>query len=144
VVVVSSTQITATFAIGAGAALGNRNITVTTAGGTTTAVSFAVLPPAPTITSITPAPMTRGAVNQAVTVNGTNLGTAASFAAAIQVLDGGGVNVTSSISLQAGSFTAAAAQLKWNWTIPTTLTAGTYTMIVTTPSGTTSRGFTVN
>lgn len=43
--VVSSTQITATFTIAALAALGDRNVTVTTSGVTTNAVTFTIAPP---------------------------------------------------------------------------------------------------
>jgi hypothetical protein len=43
VTVVSATQITATFTIGSSASAGNRNVTVTTSGGTSGAVTFTVV-----------------------------------------------------------------------------------------------------
>jgi hypothetical protein len=143
--VVSSTQINATFNITAAAAQGSRNITVTTPGGTTGAVPFNVLPPPPTISSIN-APFTRGS-NQGVSVAGASF-TGANAITAVQVfLNGVQVPVvtspaTGSIVVVAGSFQPAATQLKWNWTMSTSLpiTSGTqvYTMTVTTPSGTTA------
>ena len=51
--VVSSTQITATFTIAANATLGDRNVTVTTSGATTTAVTFTIAPPL-TVSSTSP------------------------------------------------------------------------------------------
>jgi hypothetical protein len=51
--VVSSTQITATFTIAANATLGARNVTVTTSGATTTAVTFTIASPL-TVSSTSP------------------------------------------------------------------------------------------
>jgi hypothetical protein len=56
--------------------------------------------------------------------------------------------VAGSIIVSSGTYVAAATQLKWNWTMPTSLpvSSGTnvYTMTVTTPSGTSAPfGFTV-
>ena len=147
-VVVSSTQITATFGIAAAAAQGSVNITVTTPAGTTNAVVFNVLPPPPTITS-TNSPFTRGANNQGVTVSGTNLAGATAITAVHVFVNGRAVPVVvsstpvaGSIIVQPGSFVPGATQLNWNWTLPTTLGASGqfvhYTMTVTTPSGTTA------
>jgi hypothetical protein len=58
----SATSITTTFNISGTATVGPRNVTVSTAGGTTAAVTFTVTvkPPAPTLTSVTPNTGTRG------------------------------------------------------------------------------------
>jgi hypothetical protein len=53
--VVSSTQITASFAVAANAAPGAQNVTVTTAGTTTNAVTFTVTGTAPSVSSTNPA-----------------------------------------------------------------------------------------
>jgi hypothetical protein len=147
ITVVSSTQITATFTIAANAVQGAHNITVTTPGGTTGAQVFTVLPPPPTITSIN-APFTRGS-NQGVSLAGASF-TGANAITAVQVFLNGvqvplvvSANpVAGSIIVTSGSFQAAATQLKWNWTMPTSLpvSSGTqvYTITVTTPSGTTA------
>jgi hypothetical protein len=147
ITVVSSTQITATFVIAASATQGVHNITVTTPGGTTGSVPFTVLPAPPTITSIN-APFTRGS-NQGVSVAGASF-TGANAITAVQVfLNGAPVPlvvsanpVAGSIIVTSGSFQTAATQVKWNWTMPTSLpiSGGTqvYTMTVTTPSGTTA------
>jgi hypothetical protein len=135
--VVSSTQITATFAIAAAAVQGNRNITVTTPGGTTGAQVFNVLPPPPTITALN-APFKRGS-NQGVTLQGASLATATTFSA-VQVFLNGTALPTGTWAVT--GFQTSATQLRWNWTMPTTLpvSSGTqvYTMTVTTPSGTTA------
>jgi hypothetical protein len=132
----SPTQITATFAIAANAVQGSHNITVVTPGGTTAAVLFNVLPPTPVITSMN-SPYTRGANNQGVTIQGSNL--TPSTINSIQVLQNGvPVPLANFATLQAGSFTAAAKQIVFNWTISTAFPASTtaYTITVTTPSGT--------
>jgi hypothetical protein len=66
--VVSTTQITATFTIDKTAAVGDRAVSVTTSGLTTSAVTFTVAPPL-TVSSTVPANSAVGvAVNQALTV----------------------------------------------------------------------------
>lgn len=66
--VVSSTQITARFAIAANAPPGARNVTVTTSGGTTNAQTFTVNLLPPTVTSTSPANgATAVPVNRAIT-----------------------------------------------------------------------------
>jgi hypothetical protein len=146
--IVNSTQATAVLVIAATATQGNRNITITTTGGTTNAVVFNVLPPPPAITSIN-GPFTRSATvnNQGVSVAGTNF-TGATAITAVHVFRNGiaipivvSANpVAGSIIVSSGSFQTGATQLKWNWTMPTSLpvTGATsqYTMTVTTPSGT--------
>src|SRR5205807_2249684 len=49
-VVVTAAQVTATFAIGAGAATGNQNVTIATPGGTSPAVTFTINQAPPTLT----------------------------------------------------------------------------------------------
>src|SRR6185436_10339248 len=71
VVVTSATRGTAVFTVDGDAAIGPRDVTVSNAGGTSSPVTFAVLPPTPTLTSIAPAIGVRGtSVN--VTILGTN------------------------------------------------------------------------
>ena len=140
-VVVNPAQIAATFAIASGAAQGNRNITVTTPGGTTNAVVFNVLPPPPAITQIN-SPFGRGN-NQGVTLQGTNFTGANAITAVTVLLNGGAVPINNPAlgpSITASGFQAGAAQLRWQWTIPATLppSSGTnaYTITVTTLNGT--------
>jgi hypothetical protein len=72
-VVVSATSVTATFTITNTAPATARNVTVSTPGGVTNAVTFTVTaPPPPTLTSITPTSGARG-TSVTVTFNGTNL-----------------------------------------------------------------------
>jgi len=61
VTVVSAGEITATFTIGAGAAAGACGVRVATKGGSSGAVTFTVVPPGPTLTSIRPAMGVQGA-----------------------------------------------------------------------------------
>lgn len=76
---------TVTFTVPAGAATGP--VTITTPGGTATGPTFTVLPPAPTITSVTP---TSGPMGTIITVTGTNLtgatATVGGVAAAVTVV----------------------------------------------------------
>ena len=90
-IVVNDTTITATFTISATAALTARNVTVTTPGGATNAVTFTVAaPPVPTLTSITPNTGGRGTAVP-VTLTGTNLTGATSIG-----VSGAGVTVAGS------------------------------------------------
>src|SRR5207302_7279065 len=68
----TATQVNATFVIAANAAVGPRNVTVTTASGTSNAVVFTVNPAAPTLTSIAPVAGNAG-VTVPVVLTGTNL-----------------------------------------------------------------------
>jgi RHS repeat-associated protein len=68
---VSATQVTVPFTISPTAALGATNVTVTTAGGTSAPQTFTVLPPAPTLTALTPNSGTQGTI-VTVTLTGTN------------------------------------------------------------------------
>ena len=60
VTVVSDTTVNATFNFTAGAPLGARNVTTTSAAGTSNAIGFTVNPPTPNLTSISPSTGARG------------------------------------------------------------------------------------
>ena len=62
----SATQITATVPVGATSG----NVTVTTPGGTSNGLAFSVLPPVPTLTSLSPS---SGPIGTSVAITGTNL-----------------------------------------------------------------------
>ena len=101
---ISATSLPVTFTIAAKATSGPRNVTVTTAGGTSNAVPFTVsaLPPpeAPTLTSVSPNQGIRGETI-AVTLTGTNFvvgATTVNVSADVTVAN---VAVTSSTSLTA-------------------------------------------
>jgi hypothetical protein len=59
-VVITATKITATFTIAAGAALGSQDITVTTLGGTTTAVPFTIMAPSGAVAIVNTDTTTQG------------------------------------------------------------------------------------
>src|SRR5208282_4593494 len=123
-IVPSGTTLTATFTITAGATLGARTVSVTTAGGTTGTVTFTVNPPGPTLTSVSPA---MGAQN--TTVNVTLTGT--NFVAGATINFGGaGVNVTNLVVASATSITA-------QFQIGVGAALGAQTVSVTTTGGTT-------
>lgn len=135
--VLSSTTVVAAFAIDAAAALGPRNITITTAGGTSTAQTFTVNPPllAPTLTNIAPANGKRSDVVD-VTLTGTNFVTGPGGTTV--AVSGTGVTVA---DLVAGSSTSLTAK----FVISGTATLGSRTVTVTTGGGTSgSQTFTVN
>jgi hypothetical protein len=123
--VVNANQITATFTSGAAATVGPRNVTVTTSGGTSNAVTFTIAAAgsAPTLTSVTPAGGTQGtAVN--VTLAGTN------FAAGATVgVSGTGVTVSNVKVVNANqitaTFTSGAAATVGPRNVTVTTTAGT-------------------
>ncbi|HMC61368.1 MAG TPA: hypothetical protein VKJ01_19415, partial [Candidatus Solibacter sp.] len=102
VTVASSTQIAATVNIIAGAAVGARNASVTTAGGTSNLVTFTVTAgtPLPTLTSVSPSSGTQGsAVN--VTLTGTNF-----IAGATVGGSGTGLTVSNPVVVSATQMTA--------------------------------------
>jgi len=106
VVVTSGTSLNATLTIAANAALGPRNITVTTDGGTSTPIQFVVkepTAPAPTLTSIAPATQTRGST-VTVTLVGTNFDTKANGSTI--TADGTGISVS---NVSVGSATSMTA-----------------------------------
>jgi hypothetical protein len=123
--VVDSSTIEVTFTIAANAALGNRNVTVTTPGGTSNPVTFAVVvTPPPTLAGITPDSGVRG-TSVPVALGGTNL----TGATAVTV-SGTGVTV--------GTFTVdpTGSTLSATFTISATAATGARTVTVTTPGGT--------
>jgi hypothetical protein len=76
---VSSTQVKADFVIGPNANTNNRNVTVTTSGGTSGSRNFTVSnPPRPTLASIAPTVGTHG-TNVTVTLTGTNFTSTGTF-----------------------------------------------------------------
>ena len=122
--VVGDTQVNATFAITATAAGTARNVTVTAPGGTSNAVTFTVVIPAPpTLTSIAPPTGVRGTVVP-VTLTGTNL----TGASAVTV-SGGGVTVSGLTVLSPTTATA-------NFTISATAALTARTVSITTAGGT--------
>jgi Bacterial Ig domain len=115
----TGTQITANFVIGSGAATGSRNVTVTAAGQTSNNVSFQVnLPPAPTLSSISPTQGTRG-TTVPVTLTGTNL-----TGGTVNV-SGGGINVTNVVVNSAGT------QITANFVISSGAATGSRNVTVT-------------
>jgi YVTN family beta-propeller protein len=122
--VTSSTSATATVAIAADAPLGTRTFTLTTAAGASGTISFTVLPPVPTLSSLNPSTVVEGAT-VTETLTGTNFVTGATTVA----VSGAGVavssvNVTSATSLTASFAVNSAADL------------GTRQVTVTTAGGT--------
>jgi hypothetical protein len=127
--VATATQITATFVIAATAAAGPQNITVTTAGGTSTAVVFTVNPP-PSLAGITPASGVQG-TSVPITITGTNL-------------TGATLNLPAGITTSAAPVTTA-TQVTATFVIAATAATGPQIVTVTTPGGTSSAAvFTVN
>ncbi|MCX6404201.1 MAG: IPT/TIG domain-containing protein [Actinobacteria bacterium] len=119
--VTANTATSITTTVPAGASVGSGNVVVTTAGGTVSS-AFTVLA-APTITSLSSSSVQRGG---ALTINGTNLGSAS-------VTIGG---TTATIT----SNTATAVAV----TVPAGLAFGSQSVVVTTAGGTaTNSGFTV-
>jgi hypothetical protein len=136
-VVVSSTQITATFVIAANAILGNHRIAVVTPAGTTAQViNFNVLPPAPVISSMNNTTISKAAGTIGMTVNGTNLGGLP--VSSVRVLLNG-VQVGAGI-VTIANFVPGQTQIRFNWTFlaaaPVSSAGNSYTLTVTTASGT--------
>jgi hypothetical protein len=124
VFVTSGTTGTAVFTVDADAPLGPRDVTVTTAGGTSDPIQFNVLPPTPTLTSIAPTIGAKGtSVN--VTVLGTN------FTAGSTTLNINGIAVSNVTVVNAGTLTATL-------TIAANAASGSYDVTATTPQGATN------
>jgi hypothetical protein len=130
---ISSSKITADISVDSSAALGARDVSVTTPAGTGSLPGgFTVTRPSPTITSIDPKQGVEGET-LAVTITGTYLegASAVSFGTGIAV----------------DSFTMSSdnTQITANITISSTATAGFRTVSATTPAGTgtLSNGFTI-
>ncbi len=126
VTVVNPTTVTATFTISAAAATGSRNVTVTTPGGTTAPVPFAVSGPA--LTSINPASGLRGTIVP-VTLTGTDL----TNTTGVTVSGGGGANAITVNSIVVASDTTVTANL----VIPSGAPATARNVAVITSDGTT-------
>jgi hypothetical protein len=126
VVVVSDTQITATFAIAPAAATGARNVSVTTSNGISNTVPFSVQnPPTPTLSSINPNSGLRGS-SVGVTLTGTNFttnGSSITFAGGA-----GGITVTGLTVVDSAHITAT-------FVIPGNAGLGTRNVRVTTIGG---------
>jgi len=122
--VTSATSLTADFVIAAGAALGGRNVTVTTAGGTSGAQVFTINPPPPSLTDVDPAIGVRG-TTVSVTLTGTNFVPGATTAA----VSGADVAV-SSVSVSSGN------SLTVNFSIGSSAAIGDRNVTVTTAGGT--------
>ncbi len=119
----NATTVTATFTITAGAALGARNVTVTTPGGTSNAVTFTIV--APVLTSVTPHIGARSTVVPVVIA-----GSGFSSATAVTV-SGGGITVS-------GFTVVSDTQITATFTISATATVGTgHNVQVTVPGGNT-------
>jgi hypothetical protein len=129
VTVVSDKRITATLTIGATAALGAANMTVTTSAGTSAAAVFTVNPSAPTITSISPAVGVQGAAVP-VTLTGTNFISGATVA-----VSNPGIGVSSVVVV-------SATQIAATLTIAPNAALGAANVTVAT-SGGTSNAFTL-
>ena len=68
----SATKLTVEVPASLIATSGSANITVTTSYGTSAAATFAIVPPPPTITSLSPTSVTAGGSAFTLTINGTN------------------------------------------------------------------------
>lgn len=135
ITVVNSTTVTANFVIASNATVGNRNVTVTTPGGTSGAVTFSVTAPAaPTVTGITPNTGARDkTVN--VTITGTNL-TGATVTVSGTTLLQPQVPVSNVVVVNSTTITAT-------FTITSFADIASHTVTVTTGGGTATTNFTV-
>ncbi|HEY4217882.1 MAG TPA: beta-propeller fold lactonase family protein [Gemmatimonadaceae bacterium] len=124
VTVASATSASASLAIDANAALGVRNVTVETAGGTSAATTFTVNPPVPTLATVLPAAAVRG-MTQTVTLAGTNFVTGATTV----VVSGTGVTVSNVNVTSASTLTA-------NVAIDASAAIGDRTVTISTAGGT--------
>ncbi|MBZ5726426.1 MAG: IPT/TIG domain-containing protein [Acidobacteriia bacterium] len=118
--VVSDTQINASFAVAANAALGPANVTVSTLGGTSNALTFTINPPPPVLTNIS---QTIGLIGTTVpvTINGT-------------FLTGSTLNLPASIT--ATGVVITATQITGNFVIAAAAPLGATSFTVTTQGGT--------
>jgi serine protease len=122
ITIVSGTRATITVQIGATAALGPREATITTPGGASNSIVFTILPPPPTLTSIGPSSGVQQSTAN-VTLTGTNF---------VQGLTIQGLPLTFSQITVIDSTSATAVV-----TIPVSTGTGNYDVRVTTASGTT-------
>lgn len=127
IVVLSTTAAEATLLVGANAAIGERSVTVTTPGGTTTGVTFTVIPLAPTLTGISPSSIAQNNLARSftVTLTGTHL-----FGPTIAI---SGTGVTAPAGVNSVSSTTATAVL----TVEADAPLGPRDVTLTTAGGTT-------
>lgn len=114
--VINSTTLTVSLVLAANASLGVQSVSVTTAGGTSGTQLFTVLPPPPTITSISP---TGGYLNSTittVTIMGTNFVSESAFK--VNVSAGQGITVSNATVVNSTTITATFA-IAGNATTPT-------------------------
>lgn len=127
---VTSTQLTAAISASLIATAGAVKVTVTAAGGTSTAATFTINPPKPTISSLSPNSATKGSAGFTLTINGTNFTSAATAKWGTTALKPVYVNSTKLTAPIAAGLIA---------------TAGTAAVTVTTAGGTsTGATFTIN
>ena len=124
-VVATASQVTATFTIAANAPLGAQNVSVTTGGGTSNAVSFTVLAAStpPTLTSLSPSRGPQGKGTN-VTLTGTNFVTGQST-----------LNVTGASVVASNVIVVSSTSITATLT-PAANATGTAQVSVTTPGGT--------
>jgi uncharacterized protein YjbI with pentapeptide repeats len=118
-VIATATQITATLNIAATAPLGSQNITVTTLGGASNAMTFTINPPAPVLASIAPAQGVIG-INQPVILTGTNLT---------------GATLTLGSGITATNVVVTGTQITATLVVPATTPLGSASITVSTPNG---------
>jgi hypothetical protein len=102
-------QINATFTISSDATLGARTVTVTTTGGTSSGITFIVVPPTPTLSSISPPSGTVG-TTVPITLTGTNLSGATIYALSgitFSSVSSTSTKVTANFIIDAGTSTGA-------------------------------------
>lgn len=122
--VVSSTSLTATFTIDAGADLGAHAVSVTTVGGASGTQQFSVRLPAPTLASVSPSSGVRSTV-VAVALAGTGFENGATT-----------VNVSGAGVTAGGVVVVSETQLQASFAIDATAALGAHTVSVTTSAGT--------
>jgi hypothetical protein len=123
--VMSSNEVDTTFTIAANAALGTRNVSITTPGGTSNFVTFEVV--APTISSVAPNKSVRGVTNLPLTFTGIGLTGATAFTATPSA----GFTLSALTVVNDTTVTA-------NLTITSTAALGVHNISITTPDGLTN------
>ena len=121
----SANEVDTTFTISATAAVGARNVSVTTPGGVSNFVTFEVL--APTLSSVSPNVSVRGVTNLPVTFTGIGLTGASAFTAT----PAAGFTLSGLTVVNDTTVTA-------NLTITTAAATGVHTISITTPDGSTN------
>jgi len=136
----TGTHLTATFTIDPATAIGDRNVSVTSARGNSGPVTFHVFaPPAPTLASISPTSATRGSPSFTVAFTGTNL---AGGAVNVVRPGGGGQNF---VTVSNVTVNQAGNGLTATFAIAGGAALGPRNVSVTTGGGTTAtKTFTVN